>query len=170
VLSNVRVWDHLDPLAVNMAVPELAPAALGGTVGAMTTPERPSSTRPVDYKGEPLDAERGPGLGCFKLQLLVLGILLVLTPLTVNWSWPFWVSAVLLFLVLLLLLITGQNMIFMLRLIAADRRDGQRHAPLASATKTVGELEDEAAPDPAETALGEPGADASGTLDPGVRE
>ena len=142
----------------------------------MTTPERPDSVRPVDYKGEPLDAERGPGLGCFKFQMLVLVILLVLTPLTVNWNWPFWISATLLVLVLLLLLITGQNMIFLLRLIAADRREGDRHAPLASATRTVGELEDEATADPEAaaadpvTAASGPDADASGTPDPGVRE
>ena len=40
------------------------------------------------YKGEPLDAERGPGLGCFWIQVIFLGILLVLTPLTVIWAWP----------------------------------------------------------------------------------
>ena len=48
----------------------------------------------------------------------------------------------LLFAVILLLLITGQTIIFLLRLVAADRRGRRR--PLASDTKTVGELEDEA--------------------------
>jgi len=44
--------------------------------------------------------------------------------------------------VILLLLFTGQTIIFLLRLVAADRR-GQRR-PLSSETKTVGELEEEA--------------------------
>ena len=43
---------------------------------------------------------------------------------------------------IVLLLITGQTIIFLLRLVAADRRGRRR--PLASATKTVGELEDAA--------------------------
>jgi hypothetical protein len=41
-----------------------------------------------------------------------------------------------------LLLVAGQTIIFLLRLVAADRRAGRRR-PLASDTKTVGELEDE---------------------------
>ena len=40
-----------------------------------------------------------------------------------------------------LLLITGQTIIFLLRLVAADRRSRRR--PLASGSKTVGELDDE---------------------------
>lgn len=107
-------------------------------------PPRPSrQPGPVKYKGEELDAERGPGLGCFRFQLVVLGVLLVLTPLTVIWKWPDVVSGALLFAVILLLLITGQTIIFLLRLVAADRRGRRR--PLGSATKTVGELEDEEA-------------------------
>jgi hypothetical protein len=39
-----------------------------------------------------------------------------------------------------LLLVTGQTIIFLLRLVAADRRGRRR--PLASGTPTVGELED----------------------------
>ena len=68
----------------------------------------------------------------------------MLTPLSVAWSWPPAVSAVLLFAVIGLLLVTGQTIIFLLRLVAADRREGRRR-PLGSATKTVGELEDEGA-------------------------
>jgi hypothetical protein len=98
---------------------------------------------PVQYKGSDLDAERGPGLGCFRFQLVVLAILLVLTPLSVAWGWPPAVSTILLFAVIVLLLVTGQTIIFLLRLVAADRRSRRR--PLASATKTVGELEDERA-------------------------
>jgi hypothetical protein len=96
----------------------------------------------VQYKGGPLDAERGPGLGCFRFQVIVLGILIVLTPLSVLWAWPPTVSAVLLVVVILLLFLTGQTIIFLLRLVAADRRAAGRRRPLASATPTVGELED----------------------------
>ena len=110
----------------------------------MTSPEPPTSVRPVEYKGEPLDAERGPGLGCFRFQLALLVALIVLTPLSVAWSWPPIVSAILLFAVIALLLVAGQTIIFLLRLVASDRREGRRR-PLESRTKTVGELEDEAA-------------------------
>jgi hypothetical protein len=102
--------------------------------------ERPSSG-PVQYKGEDLDAERGPGLGCFRFQVALLVFLVVLTPLSVAWHWPEWLSAVLLFAVIVLLLFAGQTIIFLLRLVAADRRGRRR--PLASETKTVGELEDQ---------------------------
>jgi hypothetical protein len=111
----------------------------------VTSPEPPSSVRPVDYKGEPLDAERGPGLGCFRFQVVLLLVLVVLTPLTVAWSWPAEVSIALLFVTLILLLFAGQTVIFLLRLVAADRREGVRHAPRASSTPTVGQLEDSAA-------------------------
>ena len=100
------------------------------------------SGQPIQYKGDELDPERGPGLGCFRFQLIVLAILVVLTPLTVAWGWPIWVSTVLLVAVIVLLLVTGQTIIFLLRLVAADRRGRRR--PLASATKTVGELDDDA--------------------------
>jgi hypothetical protein len=144
----------------------------------MTSHEQPPTGRPVGYKGEPLDAERGPGLGCFRFQVGLLVALLVLTPLSVAWNWPPAASALLLFLTLIILLFAGQTVIFLLRLVAADRRDGGRRRPLASPTRTVGELEDadshadatsdasEAAQaDPFEVALADPG-----TTDPGVRE
>jgi hypothetical protein len=66
----------------------------------------------------------------------------VLTPVSVYAGWPDEVSAGLLFVTILLLLFTGQTMIFLLRLVAAVRRGRRR--PLASATPTVGELEDAA--------------------------
>ena len=100
------------------------------------------TTPPVQYKGDDLDAERGPGLGCFRFQLIVLAIFIVLTPLSVTWKWPEAVSAALLFAVVILLLVTGQTIIFLLRLVAADRRGRRR--PLGSPTRTVGELEDAA--------------------------
>jgi hypothetical protein len=115
--------------------------------GSGAGPATPSARRPVSrtiqYKGAPLDAERGPGLGCFRLQLVVLAIAVVLTPLSVAWSWPSVVSAALLFLVIALLFVSGQTIIFLLRLVAAERRATGRRRPLASATRTVGELEDE---------------------------
>lgn len=101
-----------------------------------------TSPGPIQYKGEELRAERGPGLGCFRFQLVILAIAVVLTPLSVVWNWPDWLSAALLFFVILLLLVAGQTIIFLLRLVAADRRTRRR--PLGSATKTVGEIEDEA--------------------------
>jgi hypothetical protein len=135
----------------------------GGGVGpglglpspAVTSPEQPSSVRPVEYKGEPLDAERGPGLGCFRFQVALLVVLIVLTPLSVFWDWPPAVSAILLFVVIALLLVTGQTIIFLLRLVASDRREGRRR-PLASQTRTVGELEDAASTEPVNDEAGPP--------------
>jgi len=115
---------------------------------------------PVQYKGGDLDAERGPGLGCFRFQLVVLVAFVVLTPLTVIWQWPSWISALLLFVIIGLLLVTGQTIIFLLRLVAADRRSRRR--PLASATKTVGELDDERARAGAEPASGPSDEEGSG--------
>ena len=112
----------------------------------MTSPE------PIRYKGEPLEAERGPGLGCFRFQLVILVAFIVLTPLSVAWGWPDWLSAGLLLVVILLLLVAGQTIIFLLRLVAADRRSRRR--PLRSGTKTVGELEDAAGTDAATGADG----------------
>ena len=106
-----------------------------------TAPEARPPVPPVRYRGEPLEASRGPGLGCFRFQLIVLGLLVVLTPLSVAWHWPAWISTVLLLAVIVLLLVAGQTIIFLLRLVAADRRAGRRR-PLAGRTPTVGELED----------------------------
>jgi hypothetical protein len=132
----------------------------------VTSPDEPSSVRPVDYKGEPLDGERGPGLGCFRFQVVLLVVFIVLTPLTVAWGWPVAVSAILLFATLVLLLFAGQTVIFLLRLVAADRREGTRHAPRNARTPTVGQLEDAAATPPTR-----PEAQPDGPPpDPGVRE
>jgi hypothetical protein len=105
---------------------------------------------PIQYKGADLEPERGPGLGCFRFQLVVLAILVILTPISVFAGWPEMISGILLFVVIALLLLTGQTMIFLMRLIAADRRTRRR--PLNSASPTVGELEDAAAKAGAETA------------------
>ncbi len=110
----------------------------------MTSQHSPGPTRPVEYKGEPLDAARGPGLGCFWLQMLLLLVLVIITPLSAtNWGWPVWTTTALFVVMILLLLLSGQTMIFLLRLVAAGRNDGRRR-PLASPTQTVGEIEDEA--------------------------
>jgi len=94
-----------------------------------------------EYKGDPLDAERGPGLGCFWIQIGLLVFFLVFTPLTVTWGWPPLISAALLIFTLILLLFSGQTIIFLLRLVAADRRT--RRTPLDPAAKpTVGQMED----------------------------
>ena len=131
-----------EPTAEPGQAPDPAQPADGDAArGADPTPPRSARpTGPVQYRGEDLVPERGPGLGCFRIQVVVLAIFIVLTPLTVAWNWPVAVSACLLFAVIGLLLVTGQTIIFLLRLVAADRRGRRR--PLASGSKTVGELED----------------------------
>lgn len=114
-------------------------------------PMPPAVTGGVEYKGAPLDAEKGPGLGCFWLQIVVLVVVMVLTPLSAAWNWPVPVVIVLLALTLVLLLFVGQTVIFLLRLVAADRRATGRRRPMDSATKTVGEIEDEGAADAADS-------------------
>jgi hypothetical protein len=94
---------------------------------------------PPQYKGADLDPARGPGLGCFWLQVAILAVFVVLTPIGVLNGWPPVVSTVMLAVVLVLLFFVGQTTIFLLRLVAADRRGRRR--PLASRTPTVGELE-----------------------------
>ena len=112
--------------------------------------------QPVEYKGEPLDPARGPGLGCFWFQMLLLLALVIVTPLSAtSWGWPTWATTVLFVAMILLLLISGQTMIFLLRLVAAGRGEGRRR-PLASRTPTVGEIEDDA---PAEGPPGVRGAE-----------
>ena len=141
--------DELDrpaPAAPEPGVTPIPAAPLPPTADS-TPGHRPSGSitqPPPVYKGEPLDGERGPGLGCFWIQVVLLGTLLVLTPLTVIWTWDPAISAGLLILTLLLLLFAGNTVIFLLRLVAADRRTRRR--PLSeTARKTVGQMEEEAA-------------------------
>ena len=108
-------------------------------------PDVPPTVRDVEYKGAPLDAAKGPGLGCFWIQLALLVVLVVLTPLSVTWGWPEAVSAALLIATLVLLLFAGQTVIFLLRLVAADRRAEARRRPLQPRSPTVGQIEDEVA-------------------------
>ena len=100
------------------------------------TPEMP------EYKGAPLSPDRGPGLGCFWIQVVALVVFIILAPLSAVLNWGEAIATALLIGVVVLLLLVGQTAIFLLRLVAADRRG--RRAPLASESKTVGELEDEA--------------------------
>lgn len=130
-----------------------------------TPPTPPPTERAIDYKGAPLDAAKGPGLGCFWIQVIVLAIVVVLTPLSAAWNWPVPVTIVLLALTLILLLFVGQTVIFLLRLVAADRRATGRRRPLRSESKTVGEIEDESAEVPED----ESGDDVENEP-PGVRE
>lgn len=103
-----------------------------------------SATRP-EYKGAPLDEARGPGLGCFWFQVALLALLVVITPIGVVNAWPLAVTGGLLFLTIGLLFFVGQTAIFLLRLVAADRRSRRR--PLRTGTsKTVGQLEDDEEP------------------------
>src|SRR4051812_43157353 len=93
--------------------PDPAPPA---PAGSTRSPRAAQGETPI-YKGEPLDSERGPGLGCFWIQAITLGVLLIVTPLTVALAWPPLVSAALLIVTLILLLFTGQTVIFLLRLV-----------------------------------------------------
>jgi hypothetical protein len=104
-----------------------------------------SQKRP-DYKGAPLEAARGPGLGCFWVQVALLAALVVVTPVAVAFGQPINVTGPMLLGMLVLLFFTGQTAIFLLRLVAADRR--ARRRPLRSSSKTVGEIEDEHRPAP----------------------
>ena len=106
------------------------------------TPGRETDAPPdsVSYKGAPLDAGRGPGLGCFWLQIVVLVVLLVATPLSVWLVASPWLSAALLLATLALLFFVGQTTIFLLRLVAADRRS-QRRPLRPDARRTVGQIE-----------------------------
>jgi hypothetical protein len=107
----------------------------------VSDPRPPSPSRPA-YKGAPLDADRGPGLGCFWTQVVILAFLLVLTPVGVINGWPIWLTGGLLVLSLVLILFTSLTIIFLLRLVAADRR--ARRRPLGpGASRTVGQIEDE---------------------------
>jgi hypothetical protein len=122
---------------------------------------------PPIYKGEPLDSERGPGLGCFWIQVGLLTFFLILTPLTVTWGWDPFISGALLIFTLILLLFSGQTIIFLLRLVAADRRT--RRAPLdPKATPTIGQLEEQdAAPRAASREAPATGPGAAPAAEPG---
>ena len=129
---------------------------VGSAVPAVAGPAMP------EYRGDELDAERGPGLGCFWVQVVLLVVLFVLTPLTVELEWPPIVSAILLFATLGLLLFVGQTAIFLLRIVAAERRGRRR--PLAGKTPTVGEIEEAAG------AVEGPATDERPEGDEGVRQ
>jgi hypothetical protein len=127
-----------------------------------TDPARP------DYKGAPLDPERGPGLGCFWLQTAAFLVLFVLTPYGVINGWPAWLTTAMFIVTLILLLFVGQTVIFLLRLVAADRRTRRR--PLRQGgSPTVGDLATQGAGAPEEEA-GRPLDDPSARRDESVAE
>jgi len=146
--------DDLTPTSPGPVSPAPEPLAAPGPA---STPGRPPvRTAMPEYRGEELDAERGPGLGCFWFQVALLVFFIILAPLSVELGWPPEVSAVLLFVVIGLLLFVGQTVIFLLRIVAAERRGRRR--PLASGSRTVGEIEDAVGPpgdasEPAQAAL-----------------
>jgi hypothetical protein len=93
---------------------------------------------------------------------VVVAVLLVLTPIGVANGWPIWITGGLLILTLVLILFTSLTIIFLLRLVAADRR--ARRRPLRQgASQTVGQIEDAAREPPA---ADEPGADEPGAGPP----
>ena len=108
---------------------DTAPNSVAAPSGA------PPTQRAVEYKGAPLDADKGPGLAASGFQVVVLVIVVVLTPLSAAWEWPVPVTIVLLALTLVLLLFVGQTVIFLLRLVAADRRATGRRRPMQSGTQ-----------------------------------
>lgn len=104
----------------------------------MTDEQPPRTERPA-YKGAPLEAERGPGLGCFWLQVVAFAVLFVLIPYGVVNGWPAVLTTVMLVALLVLALFVGQTLIFLLRLVSADRRSRRR--PLSEAARpTIGDL------------------------------
>ncbi len=84
----------------------------------------------------------------------MLVFFIILTPLASSGTGRPRSAPALLFAVIGLLLVTGQTIIFLLRLVAADRRGRRR--PLASGTKTVGELEDAGAAESGRTSRRRP--------------
>ncbi|HYM84844.1 MAG TPA: hypothetical protein VEY67_11910 [Candidatus Dormibacteraeota bacterium] len=140
-----------------------------------SSPRRPTSLPPVQYKGGDLDAERGPGLGCFWIQLVLLGVLVVVTPVGVSLGWPDWLNALLLFATIGLLLVSGQTIIFLLRIVAAERREGRRRPMAVARSSTVGELEDAGGGEPEmlvgdESAADLPAADLPSADEPAADE
>ncbi len=110
-------------------------------------PDRPPAAADVrargpEHRGAGLDPERGPGLGCFWFQAIVLGFFMVLVPIGLSLDWPVELVAILVTFDIGLLLLTGQSVVFLLRLAVADRRARGRLRPPTRATKTAGDLED----------------------------
>ena len=71
----------------------------------------------------------------------MLVVVLLLIPFGVNDHWPIWATGLLLAFALILVLFVSLTIIFLLRLVSADRRTRRR--PLRSGARpTVGQLED----------------------------
>ena len=82
------------------------PLLVGGMRSAAMV-RKPHTNMSVPAVLKKLSTPFGTGLGCFRFQLVVLAVAIVLTPLSVAWKWPEWLSAALLFLVIVLLLVAG---------------------------------------------------------------
>ena len=88
-------------------------------------------------------------------SIYCLAVVLTLIPIGVWNAWSIYLTGGLLVLALVLVFFVSLTVIFLLRLVAADRR--ARRRPLRSgATRTVGQLEDDQAADPGPP--GPPGA------------
>ena len=70
-----------------------------------------------EYKGAPLSPDRGPGLGCFWIQVVALVVFMILAPLSAVLNWGPTIATLLLIGVVVLLLLVGQTSIFLLRLV-----------------------------------------------------
>ncbi|HEX5465485.1 MAG TPA: hypothetical protein VFW92_02300, partial [Candidatus Limnocylindrales bacterium] len=125
--------------AVEPTSPEPSPTPKS-TASPRPPAAKPDLAHPL-YKGAPLEADKGPGLGCFWTQVVILAVLLlVVIPYGVINAWPTQVTAALLIVALVVVLFVSLTTIFLLRLVAADRR--ARRAPLRSGARpTVGQLE-----------------------------
>ena len=89
--------------------------------GPRRPPRRPSSTRARRSTRRRVRASAASGSSSSCSWSCV-----ILTPIGVAGNWPDWLTAALLFITLVLLLVAGQTVIFLLRLVAADRRGRPR--------------------------------------------
>ncbi|HTS15065.1 MAG TPA: hypothetical protein VMH24_05315 [Candidatus Sulfotelmatobacter sp.] len=139
--SDAEIAPPTDPARPTEPAPPTEPASPTETAPTATPTATPAPPASPLYKGEPLDADRGPGLGCFWTQVVVLVAVLLLIPFGVDAHWPIWATGLLLALSMVLILFVSLTVIFLLRLVSADRR--ARRRPLRSGARpTVGQLED----------------------------
>jgi hypothetical protein len=141
--------------------PDPAPPAIDAT-------PRPTGPRPPAPGARPLhparrrggepDPEDGPGVGCFWVQVAVLVGVVVLVPIGLAVDWPFELVALLVVAVIGLVLLVGQSVVFVLRLLVADRRSRGRRRQLAAptATASVAAVEPAEGPAPAAATAAEP--------------
>ena len=97
-----------------------------GTLSTRDLPGRAVLGSTCRLQGRAPRRRAWPGPRLLPIPGRLLVVLIILTPLSVAWEWPVGISVAFLFVTLVLLLFAGQTMIFLLRLVAADRRDGRR--------------------------------------------